>query len=737
MLILATLSDLLQGGGSAFGVIVAFFVAAAIVVGAGTKLSAYGDALGERTGLGSGLVGLLFLAAVTSLPELVVSTTSTIAASVKASALLSQAERALAFGAGADLAIGNMVGSNVFNLMLFVLVDLVQGKGALLHRLSRNHVMSAASGLWMIGLLLFGFALCGRGWGGTAWIVPWLEVGPVTPILFLGYVTVMVLQGRLESRPDPDLHPEERTAQTANRLVTMPAIRFYGTLAVLALLIILGGIWLSLLGDRMAVVFGLKQSFIGTIFLALSTSLPELVVSISAARMGAFNMAAGNVLGSNIFNIVIVFTADIGLRGASILHYADSSHMVTMAMVMMLTCTLIIGMMYRSERHAARLGFDCWLMLVIYLFGNVLLYVSSTGAPEAALTGPALPPPTSAMSSAANARNTTVDPVMATALYPERNTIWCGTFQLAWNQLQNDVVGAPVQMQDGPDWLRALNAQPFTTQDLSPGSYLARSGRIEDGVVESIRSAMARQFPHATIGIPDAPTQRGFVCFAYLAKALPFATSFRRFARPMAFRGGARSTSVVQFGVDDSDHYGPAADRLRRQVSVLDYRSDDDFVLRLNTRTEKEELIVAKVTPGKTLGETAQSVLTRATTPLTGEDGSGQLEDGEVFAMPIVEIHLTKRFDELVGKEFTSPGPEGRQLTMARQDIRLRLDESGAKLESSATAMGVDSIINTNPRAFRLDKPFLLLLKERGDKAPYFAAWIADPEVLVKATAQP
>ncbi len=393
LLALAALPPLLYGGGSKAGIVVAFGLAAVVVVVTGTKLSVYGDALGERTGLGAGLVGLLFLAAVTSLPELVVSTTSTVAASLRAAGLAPEAfatpaafaqARVALLRDGADLALGNMVGSNVMNLMIFVIMDLVQGRGAFLYRLSRNHVMSAASGLGLLGILLFGFAISNSCLGGLDLVLPVLAVGPATPLLFVAYLGIMLLQGSLEKRQTgmEGLEPET-TPVTNEALLTMPAARFYGTLLVLAVVIVGCGMWLSLLGDRMAETFGLGQSFVGTIFLALSTSLPELVVCIAAVRIGCYNMAVGNVLGSNIFNLVIVFTADLGLRGGSLLFLASPEHLVTIAMVMILTCTVIAGLVYRSNRSFATLGIDVWLMLIVYGLGNTALYFMGAKEPEA------------------------------------------------------------------------------------------------------------------------------------------------------------------------------------------------------------------------------------------------------------------------------------------------------------------------------------------------------------------
>jgi len=279
-------------------------------------------------------------------------------------------------GGGADLAVGNMLGSNVFNLMLVAVMDLVHREGALLYRLSQKHIMAASSGLGMLGLCVFGLAF-GRSSGVT---IPGVDVGLITPFLLVSYLVAVALQGRLEKRKDNGEQEPADESTTDARLVSMPKLRFYGTLMGLAAVIVLCGVWLSMLGDRMALPreqggLGLGQSFVGTFFLAISTSLPELVICIGCVRLGSLNMAVGNIFGSNMFNLVILFTADVGLRGASLLRCASLSHLVTVAMVMMLTSIAVVSLQYRSRRHFANLGFDAWLMVLLYVAGNVAIYL--------------------------------------------------------------------------------------------------------------------------------------------------------------------------------------------------------------------------------------------------------------------------------------------------------------------------------------------------------------------------
>lgn len=368
---------ILLGAGTRPGLGVAFLGAAALVVFAGAKLSRYGDALGERTGLGAGLVGMVFLAGITSLPELAVSSTSALNASLKAAELAAGENREALLKAGADLAVGNMVGSNVFNLMLIAVMDLVHRRGALACELSQKHILTAAGGLGMLGVVLFGMAI-ERTFTLT---LPWIDTGCLTPLLPVAYLVLMVLQGRLDTAGEP-LPGEEvgREPAADDALVRQSRSRFYGTVVFLAAVIVVCGVWLSLLGDRIALPtdqggFGLGQSFVGTFFLAVSTSLPELVICVACVRLGFLNMAAGNVFGSNMFNLVVLFTADIGLRGGSILHYAGPSHLVTMAMTMVLTTIAVVSLMVRSRRDVGKMGLDAWLMLALYVAGNIVVYL--------------------------------------------------------------------------------------------------------------------------------------------------------------------------------------------------------------------------------------------------------------------------------------------------------------------------------------------------------------------------
>ena len=332
--------------GTQAGLLLAFAATAAVVVLAGIRLSIYGDALGDRTGMGSGLVGLVFLAAVTSLPELVVSLTSVI--------------QCTDLRQGADLAVGNMLGSNVFNLLILALVALLFPRKFIPGKLEDPHTGSILYGVVMLAIFALAFGLSGM----DGWLIPGLQCSWGTLLLPVAYGFILRHEHRQQKSEESEDHlPEEQ------ELAHLPPTRFYSVLAGLCGLIVGGGIILSILGSRMALPaeqggFGLEASLIGTVFLAISTSLPELVISIASVRMGLLDMAVGNVLGSNLFNLLIVFAADTALRGGSLLSHASSNHWKSVGLILVLT--LLGGLLLRTRNRRATAA-AAVAMVLIYI----------------------------------------------------------------------------------------------------------------------------------------------------------------------------------------------------------------------------------------------------------------------------------------------------------------------------------------------------------------------------------
>jgi len=318
-----------------------FALAAAAVVLAGIRLASFGDALARRTGIGQGWIGLLFLATVTSIPEL---TTTITGASIGAP----------------NIAVGNAFGSNVFNVAIIGIVDiLLLRRGTLTSKVRPYHVSSAA-----IAILLTAIAALGIVLEPTSRLA---GASPVTWLLLIGYVAGVYLLFRVERREGAAEEPAGRTPTLARAIVGF---------LLCAAVIVVAGVFLVRSSKEISEATGLSATFMGAILVAIVTSLPELATAIGCLRLGAYDMILGNVFGSNMFNILTVFFADLAFRRGSLLSSLGdgaNDQLIVALLGIGITAAAIVGIGARSRRTVLTVGVDAALVLAIYLVGTALL----------------------------------------------------------------------------------------------------------------------------------------------------------------------------------------------------------------------------------------------------------------------------------------------------------------------------------------------------------------------------
>lgn len=322
------------------------FAACVLLIGyGGIELSRYGDVIAEKTGLGGTWVGLVLLATVTSLPELITGISSVTVAGVP------------------DIAVGDALGSCVFNLLILVIVDLLVSGESVYTRVKQGHILSAGFGVLLIGFI--GFSLLTAGKLGHLKIG---HVGISTPIIVLFYGLAMRTVFRYE-RQEQERYVEKVTERYPDIRLCRAALRY----ALAALVVIGAGAWLPFVGVHLTQVMGWHQTFVGTLFVASATSAPELVSTLAAVRIGALDMAVANLLGSNLFNIFIIAVDDVCFREGPILSRVSEIHAVTVLSALMMNGVAIIGLFYRPRGRVFRLaGWGSLLLFSIYLMN---LYV--------------------------------------------------------------------------------------------------------------------------------------------------------------------------------------------------------------------------------------------------------------------------------------------------------------------------------------------------------------------------
>jgi hypothetical protein len=245
---------------------------------------------------------------------------------------------------------------------------------------------------------------------------------------------------------------------------------------------------------------------------------------------------------------------------------------------------------------------------------------------------------------------------------------------------------------------------------------------------------MSGRFPNVTpSALSPRPGDDAIVIYGYLLKILPFAVHFERLDDPLQFHSAGATTPVTAFGVSEEPGAGFDETELRKQVSILDYKGPDDFVLQLDTLDRRDVIVLAKVPPAATLAETIAAVRGRIDNSMLPVP-QRMFEPKETLAVPVVNLNVDRRYDEIIDRPFVNAAAQDLQVSRAAQVIRFHLDERGAHLESEVEIMGENGHSEPppppEPRKFIFDRPFLLLLQERGATEPYFAAWIANVELM-------
>lgn len=322
------------------------------VIFVGMRLSQSADVVAEKTGLGRSWVGGLLLAGVTSLPEL--------ATGVSAVTVLN----------APDLAMGGILGSCLFNLMILGMLDIVSGREPLLRRAPVGLGLSASLGCALLGLTAAGMLLTQKGIHLT---LAWVGVPSLLLIVLYILSARTMTEFEIRRRAAAILEVEPEAAQYQH----IKPRKAYITFIVLAITTVLLGVWLAYLGDQVAVTTGLGQSFVGALLLAAATSLPEVVVSLEAIRMNAVEMAVSNIFGSNLFNLMILGIYDVAyLKGNLWLEISDV-HLFTTIIAMIMTAVAIAGLIYHAvSRSRIYVTWDGLTLIALYIGGMYIIYRS-------------------------------------------------------------------------------------------------------------------------------------------------------------------------------------------------------------------------------------------------------------------------------------------------------------------------------------------------------------------------
>jgi len=324
---------------------ITFTLCAAVIIYCGIRLSKYGDLIAEKSGLGKAWLGLIMMSSVTSLPELI------------------SGISAVTFVNAPNLAVGDVVGSCMFNLLILAMLDLFYREAPISSRVQQSQVLAAGFSVIILaivcGALIFEKYIPTIGW-----------ISRISPALIIVYLlsirTIYLYENRKEAGPKAEEHGGEEIS-------LKKAVGYY---VLNALFVVIAAIFLPHAAETIAEQTGLGQTFVGTLLMAASTSLPEMVVSISAIRIGSVDMAVGNLFGSNLFNILILALDDIFYTQGSIFSVSAAGNIITVLAVICMTGVAVVGLIFRQERKTWLMAWDTLSIAFIYIVSVVLLFLA-------------------------------------------------------------------------------------------------------------------------------------------------------------------------------------------------------------------------------------------------------------------------------------------------------------------------------------------------------------------------
>jgi cation:H+ antiporter len=320
-----------------------FLLCFVIIAFAGYALSRYGDILAEKTGISSSWIGLTLLATATSLPELATGISAVTVVNVP------------------NIAVGDVLGSTIFNLLILVLLDALYQRETIYSRAAQGHILSAALGALLIGFTGFSLILDHAGMSPA-----WGHVGLYTPIIVLVYLAAMRSIHRYEKAT-----LDKYTETSAERYPEVTLREAIGGYLVAAIFVIVAGSFLPFIASDISDIMDWDQSFVGSFFVAAATSAPEVVVTIAALKLGAIDMAIANLLGSNLFDILILAVDDLFYVKGPLLANVDASHIITAFTAVMMSLLVIIGLIFRPQRRSVlKLTWISLSLLLLYILNG-------------------------------------------------------------------------------------------------------------------------------------------------------------------------------------------------------------------------------------------------------------------------------------------------------------------------------------------------------------------------------
>jgi len=324
-------------------------------------------------------------------------------------------------------------------------------------------------------------------------------------------------------------------------------------------------------------------------------------------------------------------------------------------------------------------------------------------------------------------KQTVVTCVAGEKIEASKNYIYCSTFQYAWNILCTSILKEALLLAGAPEYAKTLNAAMKEKPNVSEQSYLAMAGFGGENIVKKINEGLSDKFGGDAPGVSERLGPEDIIAYAYLYKNLEFAKKFEAPKNFLSIKFNEKWSQLDSFGIDNFSDSNDAHADLSRQVDILFYEEGRGFVIRLNSKSLNDEIIISTLEAKDTLLAAYDSIISVI------NEKPQKLVKGDRMVIPKIDFNLLHSFKELVNKKVLNKGFTKYLLTKAEQGIKFKLNEKGAILKSEAKiVMTKAAMIPSIEHDLRVKGPFFLIMKEKASRTPYFMLRVANDELLVK-----
>lgn len=328
------------------------FLAAVVAIGIfGVKMTHVARKLAADTGMGEAIMGAVFIGASTSLSGIIASITA-------------------ASTGHAEMAVSNALGGIAAQTFFLAVADIFYRKANLEHAAaSAENLMMSAFLITLLSIHLIAFS------------VPDLQVfsiHPLTFVLIVSYILGVKLLAKThqmpmwlpvhtrETRVEPEINQTRK-----HRLDTAAWVKF----TFYSLIVGFSGWTLSITGIAIAADTGMSEGLVGGVFTAVSTSLPELVIAITAVRLRSLTLAVGDIIGGNTFDTLFIAASDIAYREGPIYAGISSTEQFWLAITILMTGIILMGLLHREKHGIANIGWESFLIFILYVAS--LFYIAA------------------------------------------------------------------------------------------------------------------------------------------------------------------------------------------------------------------------------------------------------------------------------------------------------------------------------------------------------------------------